>query len=457
MATHDSEVRRMVNAGLSYHEVAAQIGITSGQVDHALRRTRKVEGREERLPKVTKSNDAYTVTSGDRAISVSEAKLRLLKEYYCDIKMTINQVCRKLDIPRRDFNVIKTAFGITKDDVPFLDTEVLTQDSETLASTTLERRKDLYFVKLEQKEIEVMRKELNNYRRRDYEIDKIHTIITDHMVDFVREYRGPGPKITAKYSEHGYLLEVAIVDLHLGKLGWSQEVGASYDYKIAKKRFESVIDDIVARIGDKPIAKVLFIVGSDFFQFDTIQVTTTAGTPQDADLRWHKLFAVGTQMLVEAIDRLSVYAPVDVLGVPGNHDKQTAYYALMYLAAWYRDSDAVDISSDLKTRKYYEWGKNLIGFTHGDKEGKRIFGLMPVEMPVAWGRTKYHEVHIGHLHHERTVEQHGIVVRNLSSITGTDSWHFESGYIGALQKAQSFLWDKDRGLYEIWHTNIGGM
>jgi len=36
-----------------------------------------------------------------------------------------------------------------------------------------------------------------------------------------------------------------------------------------------------------------------------------------------------------------------------------------------------------------EFGKCLIGFTHGDKEKKRIFGNMQVEVPEAWGRTLY--------------------------------------------------------------------
>jgi hypothetical protein len=64
-------------------------------------------------------------------------------------------------------------------------------------------------------------------------------------------------------------------------------------------------------------------------------------------------------------------------------------------------------------------------------------------------------MHAGHYHSEKTVEQNGVVVRNLSSITGTDAWHFERGFVGAIPKCQSFLWDKDKGLREIWHTNIG--
>ena len=79
---------------------------------------------------------------------------------------------------------------------------------------------------------------------------------------------------------------------------------------------------------------------------------------------------------------------------------------------------------------------------------------MHVEAPSAWARTKWHEFHLGHIHHEESGEKSGVVVRNLSSFTGTDAYHYERGYVGAARKCQSFLWDKDRGLAEVWHTNL---
>ena len=53
---------------------------------------------------------------------------------------------------------------------------------------------------------------------------------------------------------------------------------------------------------------------------------------------------------------------------------------------------------------------------------------------------------MGHLHSEQVKEEHGVKVRNLSSVTATDSWHYTSGYVGAIATSQSFVWDKERGL-----------
>ena len=40
------------------------------------------------------------------------------------------------------------------------------------------------------------------------------------------------------------------------------------------------------------------------------------------------------------------------------------------------------------------------------------------------------------------------------SFTGTDMWHRNSGYVGAIKKCQSFLWDKEKGLKNIIITTV---
>ena len=277
--------------------------------------------------------------------------------------------------------------------------------------------------------------------------------IEEHFAQFDREYESP-VHVPMRYSADGKMLEIVVADLHLGKLAWYGETGESYDYKIARERFLTVINDVVSRTKHYQFEKILFIWSNDMFHFDSIDNTTTKGTKQDVDVRWQKLYLKGVEMLVEAIDLLSQIAPVETFYVGANHDKTTSYYAINYLYAWYRNNPYVTIDIDPKSRKYYEWGQCLIAFAHGDSERKRIAGLMPVEAREAWGRTRWHEIHLGHLHSEQAREENGIIVRNLSSVTGTDSWHYESGYIGAVKKSQSFIWDKEYGLTDIIHSVI---
>lgn len=255
-------------------------------------------------------------------------------------------------------------------------------------------------------------------------------------------------------SQNNLLLEVPIADLHIGKMSWERETGENFDHHIAKERFNIVIEDILEKNKNRKLEKVLFVIGNDILNYDNMNKTTTGGTPQDTDIRFQKMFDVACELMLSGILSLNTLAPVDVLYVPSNHDYQTGYYLLMYISAFFKNHPNIQIDSSPKCRKYYEYGNNLICFSHGDKEKKRISGIPQVEAAEAWGRTKYREIHLGHYHSERTYEENGIVVRHLSSVTGTDSWHNMVGYVGAVKKAQTFIWSKEDGLLAIEHSII---
>jgi hypothetical protein len=82
---------------------------------------------------------------------------------------------------------------------------------------------------------------------------------------------------------------------------------------------------------------------------------------------------------------------------------------------------------------------------------------MPIEARKDWGETLFAEIHAGHFHSEQAVkEENGVIVRYLSSPSGSDNWHYESGYVGAIKKAQSFVWDKNKGMELMINTSVTG-
>jgi len=279
--------------------------------------------------------------------------------------------------------------------------------------------------------------------------------IKEHFIEFSNNYQSP-IHIPTRYDIDGKMLELNLADLHLGKLAWIGDAGENYDYKIARERFFYIINDVLTRTSHYKFNKILFVFSNDFFHYDSINTTTTAGTKLDSDVRWQKLYKVGIEMLIEGIDLLSQYAPVETFYIGSNHDKMTSFYAINELYAWFRHNDNININIEAQARKYIEFGSSLIGFTHGDSEKKnRIGKLMPIEAREAWGKTLYHEVHAAHFHSEQAVqEENGIIVRYVSSPTSTDNWHYENGYVGAVKKAQSFIWDKEYGLTDILHSVI---
>ncbi|WP_339304560.1 hypothetical protein NST33_18520 [Paenibacillus sp. FSL L8-0435] len=287
-------------------------------------------------------------------------------------------------------------------------------------------------------------------KKDELSLESIRSTFKEMSDMYIRPSHNP-----VRYSKNGMMLEISIADIHLGKLAWQGDSNDTYNWEIARERFFHIINDVLTRTQSYKFEKILFCWSNDFFHYDGLTKTTTGGTPQDTDLKFAQMYKIGTKMLIEAVDLLSQFAPVETFYVGANHDKLTSYVATEHLAAWFRNDTNVKVDTDPKIRKYIEFGKCLIQFSHGHAEGKRIGEVMPVEAREAWGRTVYHEVHAGHFHSERTVtKDNGVIVRYLNSPTGADTWHYESGYVGALKVGQSFIWDRELGLMDAIYTTV---
>ncbi len=265
-------------------------------------------------------------------------------------------------------------------------------------------------------------------------------------------YTSPLPELNHIKSDN--VLVLPIFDAHIGKLAWGKETGENYDIKIGVARYRQTVIDLVKRADAVGFSEIIFPVGNDFFQVDDDQSATTKGTRVDSDIRWKKLFRIGVNLLKETINYCSTFAPVDVILVQGNHDNKMSFYAFETLRGWYDKHQYVTIDEDIRTRTYRQVGVNLLGFTHGDKEKDRLFEIMQSEARKMWGRTLYAEWIIGHLHHSMVKEKQGVRVRVVSSITGKDAWHYESGY-GSLTAAQAIIYNKKMaGPFVILHISF---
>ena len=256
------------------------------------------------------------------------------------------------------------------------------------------------------------------------------------------------------YQPGRKMLELPIMDLHLGKLAWAPETGEDYDLKIAKSLYEQTMRDFLGKVShyNLPLELIVFPMGQDFFHVDNTTSMTTAGTLVDTDTRWAKMYDIGVKLLIWAVEQLRQIAPVEIMYVPGNHDKTLSYCAVYTLNAYYHNCPSVNVTINPSPRKYVRYGVNLIGFSHG-KEGKRIFHLMQQEQPEDWGETLFREWHLGDLHHEETMEVGGVKVRRISSVTAADAWHAEKGF-RAVRKAQAFVWDREHGPELVIDSNV---
>jgi predicted phosphodiesterase len=253
------------------------------------------------------------------------------------------------------------------------------------------------------------------------------------------------PKRSAKKDRKtGNTLVLALFDQHLGKLAWGEETGENYDIKIASERFFSTAKTLIDRSLGVGFDKIIFPIGNDFFQFDGMHSETTKGTRVDSDIRWKKLFQVGVKLTRQVLDYASQFADIDVILVQGNHDNTMSFYLFETLRGWYDSNPNIHIDKDIKTRTYRQVGVNLLGFTHGDKEKDNIYRIMQQEARELWGKTLYSEWITGHYHKNFMDEKQGVTKRVVGSLTGTDAWHYESGYVGSLKAGQALIYNENQ-------------
>jgi predicted phosphodiesterase len=248
------------------------------------------------------------------------------------------------------------------------------------------------------------------------------------------------------------MYEIALFDMHLGKLAYSAETGESYDLKIAEELYMNAIYDLLAKASHLNIEKILFPVGQDLINSDGMIPETTAGTRQDNDSRYTKIYTTVSRILVSTIDMLRKCADVDIVIVPSNHDYASMFYIGEFLSAWYRNDKHVDVNNAPTQRKYYRYGKTLIGFTHGDQEKHdKLPLLMAREAQEDWAKVDFMQWHIGHLHKRRVTKYtdgdtfNGVEVRVLPSLSASDFWHTQKGYVKGNRMATGFVFDKEEG------------
>ncbi|MDE2021054.1 MAG: hypothetical protein KGJ13_12015, partial [Patescibacteria group bacterium] len=144
---------------------------------------------------------------------------------------------------------------------------------------------------------------------------------------------------------------------------------------------------------------------------------------------------------------------VHLFYLPGNHDRVTSLFLCRELKAYFRHCERVTVDVSPSTRKYIHWGRNLIGFTHGDglKGPATLPVVMATERAREWAESSCREWHLGHLHTSRKFvtrdadEHQGVIMRWMSALSGTDSWHHDNAFIGNRRAAEVYLYDKSTG------------
>jgi hypothetical protein len=288
--------------------------------------------------------------------------------------------------------------------------------------------------------------------RKGWDVDEFRGLLREDLRALAPSYR----KLEVTEPKEPILVELSIFDAHFGKLAWSPETGQDYDLRICKDRYMGAARDLLRRAFRENPERVVYVVGNDFFHVDHKEATTS-GTPMDTDGRWQKAFRLGVECCITVAEEAAAHCPVDILVVPGNHDREKAFCLGEVLDARFHLNHQINVMNDPDLYSYYRWGKVLLGFVHGDnhtsdKKRHELPLQMATDRALDWSETVWREWHLGHFHSEledvwkyRTVSHvRDLALRILPSLSSTDAWHRQTGYASVLA-AECHLYHKDKG------------
>ena len=278
------------------------------------------------------------------------------------------------------------------------------------------------------------------------------TDILKTVSSFIENHSPHYPSIKRKIKLNNHLLVINPADIHIGKYANHLETGDGYNVEIACERVLEGLQGLIDKSKGFEVDRVLFCVGNDILHIDNVYNTTTAGTNQDVDGKWWEHFEIALALYVKCVEILREIAPVDVIHSMSNHDYQSGFHLAHALKSWFRNDSEVTFDISVAHRKYYKYGKNLIGLEHGD--GAKMANLpltMAQERPLLWSETTHRYWYLHHLHHKvkhkwlDAKDFIGVTVEYMRSPSGTDSWHSRKGYVGVPRAVEGFLHQKNSG------------
>lgn len=295
--------------------------------------------------------------------------------------------------------------------------------------------------------------------------------ITEALEGSQRPFKG-----TERHGESDGLglLVVDCADIHFGKLSVRSETGHTYNRDVAHARVVEGARSLVGKASSFGVHRILFVLGDDVLHVDNAQHTTTSGTRQDTEGSIFQMFKDAFAAFVEAIEECAKVADVDLIHVPSNHDWVMGWALSQAIAAWFKDHPNVHASSynmSERHRKYYRFGSNLIGLSHGDgAKESALYACMVTEAREHISDCKHLYWLLHHIHHKvrkttglktelrekdyvgmtvvssgaQTTEGQQIEIEYVRSPSPPDSWHDRNGFVNR-QAVECFMYHPHEG------------
>jgi len=267
------------------------------------------------------------------------------------------------------------------------------------------------------------------------------------FTDFLKEFKPNNIdfwKLVPDLHKQTVDIELNIADFHLAKKTFQGDTleSKTFDY------YQAVYDLINKVRGVYNIRKIVFPIGNDMFHTDNYHNQTTNGTPQDVTAWYDKEYEVAFELLANSINFMITQAEeVEVILVQGNHDRTKGFYVAHALEVFFKEYKGVKFQRHHSVTKHTVIGNTFIGYHHGNSCKLEELPLLFAtgESSKDFGNAKFREVHAGDKHHYLAKEIKGVRVQQMPSLSGTDRWHKDNGYVNQIRAALVLIYHPEQG------------
>lgn len=279
----------------------------------------------------------------------------------------------------------------------------------------------------------------------EHQIKELHEAIVDEVKKYAPKY----PVVKRTQSKDSHMLLIDPADIHVGKLSSAFETWVDYNSQIAVQRVKEWVQWLLDKSAWYRIEKIMLVVWNDILHIDSPARKTTSGTPQDTDGMRYDNYRMALKLYVDIIEKLITIADVEVVFNPSNHDYATGFTLIQTLEAWFHNNKNIKFNNDMSHRKYTQYGKNMIGTTHGDWAKQNDLPLlMATSEPVMRAATKHRYLFSHHIHHKVMKDYIGVTFESMRSPSPADSWHSRNWYEWAPMGIDAFIFHP-----EFWQVS----
>ncbi|MCT4379991.1 helix-turn-helix domain-containing protein [Leuconostoc pseudomesenteroides] len=139
---------------------------------------------------------------------------------------------------------------------------------------------------------------------------------------------------------------------------------------------------------------------------------------------------------------------VYVKQMAGNHSGNMEFAFMEYLQAKYPQ---VVVHNNIKFRDAYLLDNVGIMLAHGDLAPKNLPMLFANEFGGVWSLSHSREIHKGHFHKEKIVDEGGVISRQLGTVKPNDKYEIMNGWTLSKKELYALEYDSDKLVAE-WHV-----